>query len=125
MLPFLGARVARTLKREHSYMFQWALFASYGALAALFSRSDNTLPLLVTLADQKIGKIPWYTRFVLRYVLGKADQVYAMDTHEAQAAVSLSQRTTLIRSIGNGDAFANQVRFAYANFLQKRIKNQS
>ncbi len=124
LLPFLGARKARTLKREHTYMFQWALFASYGALAALFARGGRKVPLLITLADQKLGTIPWYTQFVLKHVLGNADQVYAMDTYEAQTAVSLSTRTSLIRSIGHGDAFANQVRFAYANFLRQRIEKK-
>lgn len=122
LLPFLGGGVGRKLRKQHSYMFQWSLFASYGALAALFTGHKHALPLLITLADQKLANIPWYTRFILRRVLGKADQVYAMDTYEAQAAVSLSERTTLIRSIGSGDAFANQVRFAYAEFLRKQIK---
>lgn len=121
LLPFLGAKVVRKLRKEHSYMFQWALFASYGALAALFSGYKKDLPLLITLADQKLAQIPWYTRLILKHVLGKADQVYAMDTYEAQAAISLSKRTALIKSIGSGDAFANQVRFAYAEFLRKRI----
>lgn len=102
-------------------MFQWALFASYGALAALLARDKQSLPLLITLADQKLGQIPWYTRFLLRFVLGSADQVYAMNTNEAQTAVSLAKRTTLVRSIGQGDAFANQVRFAYSNFLRQRL----
>lgn len=124
LLPFAGARVGRNLKAEHSYMFQWSLFASYGALAALFAGRKQALPLLITLADQKLGNIPWYTRVVLRRLLGKADQVYAMDTYEAQVAVSLSERTTLIRSIGSGDAFANQVRFAYAEFLRQRIEKK-
>ena len=122
LLPFLGAKKAKALRAEHTYMFRWALFASYGALAALFGRGKKKLPLLITLADQEIGQIPWYTRLILKHVLGKADQVYAMDTHEAQAAISLSERTTLIRSIGQGDAFANQVRFAYTNFLKKRLE---
>ena len=121
LLPILGARIARQLKREHQYIFQWSLFASYGALAALMSRRAPRTPLLITLADQKLGQIPWYTRLLLRYVLGAADQVYAMDTYEAQTAVSLTTRTGLIRSIGQGDAFANQLRFAYANFLRERI----
>ena len=124
LLPILGASVAKKLMKEHSYMFQWALFASYGALAAIFARRGSKLPLLITLADQKLGNIPWYTRFVLKYVLGTADQVYAMDTYEAQTAVSLTKRTALIRTIGTGDAFANQVRFAYANFLRKRIETK-
>ena len=125
LLPFMGAKVARQLQREHDYMFKWALFASYGALAALFARDTKKLPLLITLADQKLGNIPWYVRFTLRHILGKADQVYATDTREAQTAISLSKRTTLIRSIGSGDAFANQVRFAYSNMLLKRVESKS
>ncbi len=122
LLPFLGARSARILKKKNSYMFQWALFASYGALAAVLAGRKHQSPLLITLADQKLGKIPWHTRFILSKLLGEADQVYAIDTREAHAALSLSKRTTLIRSIGQGDAFANQVRFAYTNFLRKRIE---
>lgn len=121
LLPLLGARIAQNLSKQHTYLFQWSLFASYGALAAVFSRRATKLPLLVTLADQKLGRIPWYTRAILKYVLGSADQVYAMETQAAQQALTLSQRTTLIRSIGAGDAFANQVRFAYSDFLRKRI----
>jgi hypothetical protein len=124
LLPILGGKTARRLKSEDSYMFQWSLFASYGALAALFARRKKDLPLLITLADQKLARIPWYTKFILRYVLGQADQVYAMDTYETHAAISMSKRTALISSIGKGDAFANQVRFAYANFLRKRIKSK-
>lgn len=122
LLPFAGAKVAKKLQTEHVYMFKWALFASYGALAALLSRNAKKTPLLITLADQKLGNIPWYIRLVLGRILDKADQVYATDTQEAQTAVSLSRRTTLVRSIGSGDAFANQVRFAYSNFLRERCK---
>lgn len=121
LLPFFGAQVGRELRKKHSYMFQWALFASYGAIAALLSGRKKNLPLLITLADQKLARIPWYTRIILKHVLGKADQVYAMDTYEAQAAISLSKRTALIKSIGSGDAFANQVRFAYSDLLRKQI----
>lgn len=123
LLPFLGARKARELRQEHRYLFSWALFASYGALAALFTRGREKTPLLITLADQKLASIPWYTRFILTFVLRGADQVYATDTREAHAAISLSDRTSLIRSIGAGDAFANQVRFVYTNLLTKRLKD--
>lgn len=125
LLPFLGAKVARELKTKNSYIFQWSLFASYGALASIIARSKKHLPLLITLADQKVGRIPWYSRFVMRYLLGTADQVYAIDTQETQAAISLSKRTALIKSIGSGDSFANQVRFAYANFLRQRIESKN
>lgn len=123
-LPFYGSRIAKQLADKHSYFFVWSVFASYGALAALWSRRSTKVPILVTLADQKLANIPWYTRRILRFVLGKADQVYAMDTQEAQAAISLSQRTALVKSIGQGDAFANQVRFVYANFLRARFENK-
>lgn len=124
LLPILGAKVALHLQKEHVYMFKWALFASYGALAALFARDNKKVPLLITLADQKLGNIPFYVRLVLKHILGSADQVYADDTHEAHAAISISKRTTLIRSIGGGDAFANQVRFAYSNFLRCRTEEK-
>ncbi len=120
LLPFVGASIARRLQKEHVYMFKWALFASYGALAALFTRGGKSSPLLITLADQRLGNIPFHVRFLLRYILGLADQVYADDTREAHTAISISKRTTLIRSIGEGDAFANQVRFAYSSMLRKR-----
>lgn len=125
LLPFYGASIARRLQKEHTYMFKWALFASYGALAALFTRGDKKVPLLITLADQRLGNIPFHVRFLLQHILGRADQVYADDTKEAHTAISISKRSTLIRSIGAGDAFANQVRFAYSNMLRKRteIKN--
>lgn len=120
LLPFFGARVATRLRRQHTFMFQWSLFASYGALAALFARGGN-IPHLITLADQKLGQIPFLTRLILRFVLDDADQVYAMDTFEAQSAVTIGKRATLIRSIGQGDALANQLRIAYANYLRGRL----
>ncbi len=125
LLPLLGARLASSLKEEHQYVFQWSLFASYAALGALLStKKINKLPHLITLADQRLATVPWYTRLVFRTLLGQADQVYALDTYEAQAAISLSKRTALIRSIGTGDAFANQIRVAYSAFLQRRLNNQ-
>ncbi len=120
LLPLLGSRQAKKLHKEHTYMFQWSLFASYAALAAVFSQTK--VPHLITLADQKLATVPWYTRFLFRGILKQADQIYALDTYEAQAAVSLSRRTALVRSIGAGDAFANQLRITYTNFLRERLK---
>ncbi len=120
LLPLLGAKLASRLKKEYTYMFQWSLFASYAALAAMLTRGVR-LPHLITLADQRLGRIPWYVRFLFTRVLDSADQIYALDTYEAQAAVSLGKRTTLVRSIGEGDAFANQIRVAYTTFLRGRL----
>jgi hypothetical protein len=120
LLPILGARVARALQKEHTYLFTWSLFASYGALAALFSRVHKNQPMLITLADQQLGRIPFPMSLVLRGILRSADQVYATDTREERAAISISKRRSLLRSIGSGDALASQIRFAYSNFLRKR-----
>lgn len=125
LLPVHGARLARKLASEHSYIFRWALFASYGAFAALRTKEKNRSPLLITMADHSLKSIPWHVRFALRFVLGNADQVYTMDTDEAKEVISISKRSTLIRSIGSGDAFSNQVRFAYAKLLAERFKEKN
>ncbi len=121
LLPLYGARLATKLKTQYTYVFAWSLFASYAALASLRTKGEP-LPKLVTLADQKLANVPWYVRLLFRRILGSTDQIYALDTYEAQAAISLSKRTTLIRSIGQGDAFANQVRVVYSSFLKQRLK---
>jgi len=123
LLPFVGARIARRLQHEHTYIFTWSLFASYGALAAQFSRVRG-VPLLITLADQNLRSIPWYLRFVLKFILKDADQIHADDTQEAKHAIALSERTKLVRSIGRGDAFASQLRFAYSTFLRERFNDR-
>jgi UDP-glucose 4-epimerase len=125
LLPFLGARIARKLIREHEYAFAWSLFASYGALAALLARDHKRLPLLITIADQKLAAIPLHIRLVLGKILGGADQIYADDTYEARIAMTLAKRTELVRSIGEGNTFANQVRFAYSTFLRNRTSHEA
>lgn len=120
MLPILGARKATQLEKEHQYIFAWALFASYGALAALFSRPKKKLPLLITIADQRIAQIPWYVRVLLGQILGRADQIHADDTREQSAAITLGERIHHVKSVGGGSVFANQIRFAYSTMLRKR-----
>ncbi len=124
LLPILGARKASQLRKEHTYIFQWSLFASYGALAAVLGRGKR-IPHLITLADQKLATIPFFTKLFLYRIIGSADQVYAMDTYEAKSAATISRRASLIRSIGKGDAFANQLRVTYGNFLRERMKRKN
>ncbi len=120
LLPLLGLQKARQLQRKHDYVFKWSLLASYGALAAVFSQGENRLPLLITLADQKVNQLGWHMRFILSFLLKRADQVHVANTDSAQATLLLAKRTTLLRSIGEGDVFANQLRVAYTNFLKQR-----
>jgi UDP-glucose 4-epimerase len=118
LLPLLGARTARELAKKHEYLFLWSLFASYGTLAALFGRGRERLPLLVTLADQNIT---WYAKLFLRFVLKETDQIYASTTSQERAVAPLLGRMTPRKSLGKGDAFANQIRFAYSAILSKIV----
>lgn len=124
LLPVLGALSARRLMKARVYLFEWALFASYGAVTAVIARGNKKIPLLITIADQRLANIPLHVRGALRYILSKADQVYADDTHESRTALSFIKRLTAIRSIGNGDAFANQIRFTYSTMLKKHTTNE-
>lgn len=116
VLPFLGGIRGRELSDTHSYLFSWSIMASYGTLAALSVRRERKLPLLVTLADQALS---WYELLFLRLVTGRADQMYASSKWQGSKLASLETRMHARKSLGEGDAFANQIRFAYSNFLTK------
>ncbi len=120
LLPLLGGTLARRLAREHEYLFSWSIMASYGTLAALSVRRDRKLPLLVTLADQSLAL---HERLFLRLVMGKVDQVYASKSEQGRKLGSLESRMRERRTMGEGDAFANQIRFAYAQILNKTGKS--
>lgn len=117
LLPILGYRKARGLNRQHRYLFAWSIMASYAALAALLLKRSARIPLLITLADQRLGNLSVVHRALFRMLLTGADQVYGMTSaHEARAA-SLAKRSLSRASLGDGDAFANQLRYAYAEGL--------
>ena len=115
LLPILGYHVARRLHARHSYLFAWSLMASYAAAAGAVLKRTTNLPLLITLADQNPRDVSHLARLVLRVILTDADQVYGAASQEEHAA-SLSGKT-LRHSMGEGDAFANQLRYAYAEIL--------
>lgn len=119
LLPILGFRVARRLNRRHSYLFSWSLMASYAALLGLVFKRFTHAPFLITLADQDLDSVSPFMRLPLKLILTDADQVYGAPSQEKTAA-ALSSRTTLRRSIGEGDAFANQLRYSYAELLRLR-----
>lgn len=120
LLPFLGGGIARKLALEHDYLFSWSVMASYGTLAALSVRRDRKLPLLVTLADQSLK---FHERMFLGLVMGKIDQVYASKPEQGQKLGSLESRMRARRTMGEGDAFANQIRFAYSQILNEQARN--
>jgi len=111
LLPFLAGGVAKRLAKEHEYLFAWSLMASYGTFGA-FSVRSGRLPVLVTLADQKIS---WYLKLLLPLVMRNADQVYASSSHQQKHLPEGYKGS----SLGKGDAFANQIRFVYSSILGK------
>jgi UDP-glucose 4-epimerase len=119
LLPILGREKAFELARKNEYLFTWSVMASYGTLPALAIRHGMLVPLLVTLADQRLS---WYERLFLRLVIGGADQVYASLPEQGRKIASLESRMKERRSLGEGDAFANQIRFAYSAELQKLMR---
>ncbi len=119
LLPFSGYRVARKLHKQHSYLFAWGLMASYGSLAAILLKRMVGLPLLITLADQNFADVPPLRRKLFSIILTGADQVYGGDSTQEEHASTISKGKLKRHSIGDGDAFANQLRFVYSNFLQQ------
>ncbi len=115
LLPFLGTRKALQLASKHRYLFSWSIMASYGTLPALIVRKGKLVPLLVTLADQSLS---WYERLFLRLVLSHTDQVYTSTPGQGRQLISLEARMHARKSLGAGDSFANQVRFAYSAILR-------
>ncbi len=120
LLPFLGYKKARELHDTHSYLFAWGLMASYGSLAAILLRRMVGLPLLITLADQNFEDVPALRRNLLALILTGADQVYGGDSTQEEHASTLSRGKLKRHSIGDGDAFANQLRFVYSDFANKQ-----
>jgi UDP-glucose 4-epimerase len=117
LLPVLGFLAARKLAKKHSYLFAWSIFASYAALAAILLKRASGLPLLITLADQDLSRTSLWKRWLLRLALSDADQVYGVESKHDRIAARLAGKATLRRSMGEGDAFANQIRFTYSQFL--------
>lgn len=122
LLPFLGTRKAVQLAGKHTYLFSWSIMASYGTLPALFLRHGKLIPLLVTLADQDLS---WYERLFLRVILSQTDQVYTSTPEQGEKLISLEKRMRARKSLGAGDSFANQIRFAYSAILRKSDKRNN
>ena len=124
LLPVLGFFAARKLQKQHAYLFAWSLMASYAALAGMLLKRTVKLPLLITLADQDLQRVSPLTKTILKWILTDADQVYGF-SHQEQDATQLVNGALQRRSFGDGDAFANQLRYAYAEILLTNMKNRA
>lgn len=118
LLPVLGFVKALALMREHRYLFAWSVMASYAALAGILAKRATGLPLLITLADQRLDGLSLLARALMRAALRDADQVYGISASQEERARSIAKRPLARSSIGEGDAFANQLRYAYADLMR-------
>ncbi len=125
LLPFLGISKALTLHQKHQYLFTWALMASYAAGAALLLKRFKKTPLLITLADQSVEKLLPLQRAFFSLLLSRADQVYGSHTAQEARAAHATGKTLPRSSLGEGDAFANALRFAYADIVRQYLQEKS
>lgn len=124
LLPLLGLRVAHALHKKHDYLFTWSLMASYGGLAGALFKIMTGVPLLVTLADQDLARASHFARLALKLIFSRADQVYGVTLTQEKHAARITQKP-LRQSMGHADAFANQLRYAYAEILSKQPSVQN
>lgn len=118
LLPWHGSRKAKELMAQNKYLFTWSIMASYAALAGIIFRRQSQVPLLISLADQKLERVPWYLRLLLNTILKNADQISASSGHQLHYASNVASSARLTGSNRTGDAFANQIRFVYNSILK-------
>ena len=119
LLPIFGYLKARDLVQKNQYLFVWSLMASYASLAALLLKKRKKVPMIVTLADQEFhSPRPVFAWMVLQKILRSADQIFATSVEQEDMVTRVATRTRV--SIGDGDAFANQLRFTYRDMVRKR-----
>ncbi|OHA83037.1 MAG: hypothetical protein A2408_02545 [Candidatus Yonathbacteria bacterium RIFOXYC1_FULL_52_10] len=124
LLPMLGFFAGRTYAAQHTYLFTWSLMASYATLAAVLYKRVRRNPLLVTLADHSLDDIPGVYRVLLRGMMSNADQVYGTHSGQEAATARLLGKALPRNSLGEGDAFANALRYAYADMVRRRQEKE-
>jgi UDP-glucose 4-epimerase len=121
-LAFLGWKKAQELARRHRYLFSWSIMASYAAFAAVLFRRWHSLPLLISLADQRLEDLPYWMRVSVRFFLRGADQISASSLGQEGGVTRMDPKIRLTMSNRQGDAFANQIRFLYNELLNRTIE---
>lgn len=120
LLPIVGAFKGYKLSKKHNYLFTWSLMASYATLAAIIFKRLKKTNLLVTLADHNLDDLPAFYRFLLRIMISNTDQLYGTHGEQEKAATRATGKTIPRNSLGEGDAFANALRYAYAEIIIKK-----
>lgn len=120
LLPLLGFFAGKKHASQNTYLFAWSLMASYATMAAVLYKRARRSPLLVTLADHNLDDISGVYRTLLRGMVSNTDQVYGTHSVQEAAAAHLIGKALPRNSLGEGDAFANALRYAYADIVRRR-----
>ncbi len=127
LLPALGLKQALKLYQEHEYRFVWSVMASYAAMVAWGLKTiHRDINFLMTFDGSEVAtKTSFKKKFLLplsKRLLRKADSVYLSDvTQEQQSSVFTEDTETSVIS-KESTSFVNQVRYTYANLLNKQQK---
>lgn len=114
-----GYRKALELCEAHSYTFFWSIMASYGGIAASFLRKKKNAPLLISFADQKFDRVPFYVKWIVRYLCHQADQLSVSTIEQNEGVSRINPKGSLTLSNRQGDVFTNTIRFLYNDLLRK------
>jgi len=122
LLPVLGLLKARSLAREHSYIFVWSVMASYAGLAGMLYRKLSKGSLhFVTLDDREVvGKRPLIHRMVTRMVLAGSQGTYVSKLSHINNSPLLKGLDTAAARGGDPKSFAARVQLSFADALNKR-----
>ncbi len=121
LLPVLGPFAALSLWRKGKYLFTWSLMASYASLAGVAFKTLVRAPLLITLADHSLSELPPVHKALLSVMLSSADQVYGTEGAQEKDAMRAGGEALPRNTLGEGDAFANALRYAYADIIRKSL----
>jgi UDP-glucose 4-epimerase len=117
-----GLLKAQELCTSHRYLFVWGVMASYASIAAVRFRKTDDTPLLITLADQRLDRLSFTLRWVVRFILRRADQISTSFAQQDHGISRIDPKIGLAMSNRKGDAFANQVRFLYSMLLKQIVR---
>ena len=127
LLPILGVIKAYNLNRKNKYKFAWSIMASYGGLAAMILKFlDQDINFLLTIHKSEIQSKGFIKRKIMlplfKLFFREADSIYISDASiESQLNIAQSQTNTQVVA-ADGKSFVNQVRYTYADLLNKQDK---
>lgn len=125
LLPIFGVIKAFKLNKENNYKFVWSIMASYGGLAAMLLKFlSKDLNFLLTIHKSEIQSKGFLKRKIMlplfKLFFKEADSIY-ISHPEIESQLKIAQKQTKSQIVASdGRSFVNQVRYTYANLLNKQ-----